>query len=580
MAARSEIRAMRWWAAALASGVSRRRVGGAALAACLALVLACGGSAASGGSSGSKASSFTGYAFDACNAPKTAALQSWLASPYRALGIYIGGSNRACANGQLSPTWASSAVSLGWGLIPIYVGLQAPCVDQNGVARIISGSAASEGTAAADDADDDASALGLPGSSPIYFDMEGYALHNAGCTAAVQSFVGAWVAELHALGHLAGVYGSAASTIRDLQPLATTSSSPDDVWIADWNGAETVFGNPYLPDTLWGNHQRLHQYRGGHRETWGGVTIDVDSNYVDGAVVGTAGIAPPPVAAANPSEASTAGSVSAADGVSKVSWPAGAFQQSVVVSLTPTSPPTPMPGFGSGGYGVQLSVAETAPAALTKGFTMPLTIHVNPLPGALAPMRSTNGTNWKPIPEITEGSLPPGIPAGFTRGRNGSFDITTAGNGYFGLLPELKRPPAPAHLSGTFSHGRLVLRWPRSIGTTGPATSYQVTISNHPLLAIPATTASISALHHTSPSVFRVVATDSAGKSSEPSKAVVVLPSTRPSKLPKTIPHWAFALAAWQEDGREGTRPDAPKIPPRWFWRWSTWEAAPFHFRT
>jgi hypothetical protein len=29
-------------------------------------------------------------------------------------------------------------------------------------------------------------------------------------------------------------------------------------------------------------HQRVHQFKGGHDETWGGVTINVDSNAVDG----------------------------------------------------------------------------------------------------------------------------------------------------------------------------------------------------------------------------------------------------------------------------------------------------------
>ena len=103
----------------------------------------------------------------------------------------------------------------------------------------------------------------------------------------MQAFVSGWVNELHALGDLAGVYGSAGSTIRDLQALAATGSSPDDVWIADWNGNESVFGNPYVSDTLWTNHQRLHQYRGAHHETWGGATIDIDSSYVDAAVVGS-----------------------------------------------------------------------------------------------------------------------------------------------------------------------------------------------------------------------------------------------------------------------------------------------------
>src|SRR5438874_2140061 len=80
--------------------------------------------------------------------------------------------------------------------------------------------------------------LGLPGGSPIYFDMEAYAVKNTACTQAVQTFVSAWVAELHLKGYVAGVYGSASSTMRDLQALAPAGTGPDDVWIADWNGNE------------------------------------------------------------------------------------------------------------------------------------------------------------------------------------------------------------------------------------------------------------------------------------------------------------------------------------------------------
>ena len=292
---------MRWRIAAraLASVVARARTstGVVAAATALALVLAAGGSAAPSGASAGKAAAFTGFAFDSCNAPSASALDAWLGSPYRALGIYIGGANSACPNPQLTQEWAANAVATGWGLIPIYVGLQAPCASASGLAKISPSIAASQGTAAADDAAGDAGVLGLGAGSPIYFDMEGYAINNAACSQSVEAFVSAWVDELHALGHLAGVYGSAASTIRDLQVLASTASSPDDVWIADWNGEATVFGDPYVSDTLWTNHQRLHQYRGGHRETWNGVTLDVDSNYVDAAVVGSVGSPQLPAAA-------------------------------------------------------------------------------------------------------------------------------------------------------------------------------------------------------------------------------------------------------------------------------------------
>ena len=552
------------------------------IAVAVALALLGGTGAGLAASGGAKATTFSGYAFDACNAPKPETLQAWLASPYRALGIYIGGVNRACANAQLSPDWVATAVSSGWSLIPIYVGLQAPCVSKGGLAKIDPAAAATQGTEAADDAVAESTLLGLPSGTPIYFDMEAYSLDKPACTQAVQTFVGSWVAELHAQGFLAGVYGSAGSTIRDLQALTTGPTSPDDVWIADWNGQQSVFGDPWISDTYWTNHQRLHQYRGGHRESWGGITVDVDSSIVDGAVVGATGSAPPPTLptpSPTPTQ-STAGSVAADDGISNVSWPAGAFQESVVVSLTPTQPTGPPAGFATGGYEVQLQVDQTTTSQPTTAFTQPLTIHIGAMPGSLAPMASANGSSWKPLAPLTSDLLPSGTSSGYIRNPDGSVDVITSVPGYFGLFPELSGPTAPATLTGRFSNGQLVLNWPKSTSAGGSAISYQVTLTNHPLLTIPAkTTALVSSIHHAAPSVFRVIATDSAGKTSEPSKPLVVLPSKRPAKLPKAIPHWAFVLAAWQQGGKSGPRPKAPRIVPTWYWRWDAWYVAPFRIR-
>ena len=52
-----------------------------------------------------------------------------------------------------------------------------------------------------------------------------------------------------------------------------------------------------VPETAWANHQRIHQFRGGHDDTYGGVTINVDSDYVDGATVG---VGTPPVGESDP----------------------------------------------------------------------------------------------------------------------------------------------------------------------------------------------------------------------------------------------------------------------------------------
>src|SRR5262249_28275752 len=131
-----------------------------------------------------------------------------------------------------------------------------------------------------------------------------------------------------------------------------------------------------------------------------------------------------------------------------------------------------------------------------------------------------------------------------------------------------------------FAHGQLVLQWPRTMSASGPAISYQVTIAGKPLVTLPGqTTASLGSLHHTTPSVFRVVATDAAGKVSEPSKALVVVPEGRPKGLPKQLPEWAWNLFDWQQGGKADTRPKAPKIVPDWYWRWAAWRAAPFRIR-
>src|SRR5262249_9215789 len=150
-----------------------------------------------------------------------------------------------CANTALTSDWVAAALAGGWSLIPTYVGLQAPCVTSSR-ARFTAANASTRRTAPADDAIEEATLLGLARASPIYPRKEAYALRNPACTQAVLTFVSSWVGELHARGYVAGVYGSAASTIRDVATLAGTTSSPDDLWTANWNGNENVFGDPYV----------------------------------------------------------------------------------------------------------------------------------------------------------------------------------------------------------------------------------------------------------------------------------------------------------------------------------------------
>jgi len=240
---------------------------------------------------------YAGLGFDACSAPSAHAMTAWASSPYRAIGIYIGGANSACAQSNLTSSWVSSEVAAGWHLIPTYVGLQAPS-NSCGCAGIKPSQASAEGTAAAADAVTQAQSLGIPAGNPIYDDMESYSRGGTN-TSAVLAFLSAWTSGLHARGYLSGVYGNADSGMSDLVgKYGSGYPEPDDIWIANWNGEQTT-SDPYVPSADWSNHQRLHQYRGGHNETYGGVTINIDNNYLDGATAttGGAGKAPPPVSA-------------------------------------------------------------------------------------------------------------------------------------------------------------------------------------------------------------------------------------------------------------------------------------------
>ena len=121
------------------------------------------------------AGTFTGLGFDACTAPSITTMSAWRnSSPYSAIGIYIGGQNRGCAQANLSSYWVALEIAAGWRLIPTYVGLQAPTSSCAECTSIIPSQAAPEGAAAADDAVTQARGLGLSPGNTIYFDMEGY----------------------------------------------------------------------------------------------------------------------------------------------------------------------------------------------------------------------------------------------------------------------------------------------------------------------------------------------------------------------------------------------------------------------
>ncbi len=235
----------------------------------------------------SAASEYTGLGFDACTAPSRGSMSAWAGSPYRAIGVYIGGLNRGCSQPNLTASWVAEQTAAGWSLIPTYVGLQAPTSSCSSCAKLSTSTstATTQGTEAATDAVDQARIAGIGEGSPIYFDMESYSRTSSASNATL-TFLGAWTARLHALGYDSGVYSSSSSGIADLASrLGSTYLQPDDLWVANWDGRANASGS-YFPAGAWTEHQRIHQYNGGHNETYGGVTINIDNNYVEGATAG------------------------------------------------------------------------------------------------------------------------------------------------------------------------------------------------------------------------------------------------------------------------------------------------------
>ncbi len=242
---------------------------------------------------------FRGLGFDQCNAPSQAAMSTWIAkSPFRAAGIYISGNSRACrAQKNLTATWVQNQLAAGWHLMPITLGPQAACstryprygasIDPKISASTTNTYAAarSQGATEAARAVNAARALGIVPGSTLFYDLEAFDTRkSAACTWSAKWFLHAWTDSLHAYGYASGFYSSAASGIRMLDDARVTAGNPihlpDQIWIADWNGKANT-SSTYIRSDGWLPYRRAHQYQGGHNETWGGVTINIDRNYLD-----------------------------------------------------------------------------------------------------------------------------------------------------------------------------------------------------------------------------------------------------------------------------------------------------------
>ena len=235
---------------------------------------------------------YRGQGFDACEIPTLSELQAWFnGSPYQTVNLYIGGISRACDNDALNAAYLQQMFNQGWRFIPTWVGPQAPCTDFNNRFSYDITTAYAQGVDNANQARAKLLALGLTNpdgtGSVVYDDLE-YFTYSDDCSDAARAFVQGWTDRLQQLGIISGLY--ATSRNLDQNQIYTLQPPPNVVWIAEWYKPPgyrpdvTVWDVDWLDDIYWSHHQRVYQYSGGHNETWSGVTINVDSNVLDGLV--------------------------------------------------------------------------------------------------------------------------------------------------------------------------------------------------------------------------------------------------------------------------------------------------------
>ena len=249
---------------------------------------------------------FTGYGFDQCITPSQEAMDVWLeSSPYWAVGVYIAGDNRFCGDDKqvnLTPEWVSTQLAKGWRVLPITVGPQAPCYSNpakkvridNDVADDFA-AAREQGRLEAVDTVGRAQALGIAAGSTLWNDIEAFDTTNRRCTDATLAFLSGWTEGLHELDYVSGVYMSAARGMNALDDARVEQpdrfTMPDQIWTAEWvtedqyrkppTATPPTLTSVYLRDDGWLPGGRMRQYRGGHDETYGGVRINIDTNYLD-----------------------------------------------------------------------------------------------------------------------------------------------------------------------------------------------------------------------------------------------------------------------------------------------------------
>lgn len=258
----------------------------AALLSVLVLVAACGGAVTAGPS----APGGVLPGFDTRTYPGDAAMRTWLAeSPYRWVGYYL---PAPCYTGTSWVGTRDRIADMGWGIAPLFVGEQDWSVIQPNDTTVAEQGArcstqnltAAQGAADAVVADSIMNAEGFAPGMPVFLDVE----RMERVTRAMEDYVHAWFTRMLELGrYTPSLYAHE----RNVTPLferarnafetAGRSDQPF-LWVARSGGFDLTSrpsDSGILSAAIW-------QGRFDVDETWGGVTLRIDSNVGSTAVPG------------------------------------------------------------------------------------------------------------------------------------------------------------------------------------------------------------------------------------------------------------------------------------------------------
>jgi putative cell wall-binding protein len=241
---------------------------------------------------------FSGKGFDTCIAPSSPQMDDWYAhSPYRGVGVYIGGASyhpdqdcKSSANPNPAPdggynaAWVQHQAATGWGMWAIYAGQQGPTLTAAGA------NPTALGVSDAADAVKKASALGFASGTTIFVDMEPY--HENATAQAVVAYLKSFGNALNGTGFKLGLYGTSGNPASGHSAIGDAAADPGlqaQISAVDVSGSTSdqlnfnaTTNDPYVPATDWGKHQRIHQYFLDVQRQYGtSPAIQVDEDDVD-----------------------------------------------------------------------------------------------------------------------------------------------------------------------------------------------------------------------------------------------------------------------------------------------------------